>query len=183
MENKSIYGQVKGTSLEKTAEMMALCEAKGMMMYYALARLAREQGMDDVAEKFIKAANQEANHAGFYAVFSGMYPKDFWGLVNGLQKAETAAEASLMKQAARLREVGLDDAAAEVEVFAKQEGHHGVLLQELLDKYKKNIDTTGKKVYVCGVCGYEYVGDLDDEAENYVCPVCGMPKKVFRAKS
>jgi rubrerythrin len=111
-----------------------------------------------------------------------MYPKAFWGLVNGLQKAEAAGEAALMKQAARLREEGFDDAAAEVEVFAKQEGHHGALLQELLDKYKKNIDTTGKKVYVCGVCGYEYVGDLDAEPDEYVCPVCGMPKKVFRAK-
>ncbi len=182
MENKSVYGLVIGTSLEKTAEMMALAEAKGTMMYYALARLAREQGLYDVAEKFIEAANQEANHAGFYAVLNGMYPKDFWGLVNGIQKAEAAGETALMKLAARLREEGLDDAAAEVEVFARQEGHHGVLLQELLDKYQKNIDTTGKKVYVCGCCGYEYVGDLDDEAENYVCPVCGMPKKVFRAK-
>ncbi|MBR3651022.1 MAG: hypothetical protein IKN52_12275, partial [Victivallales bacterium] len=141
MEKKSLHGLAKGTSLEKITEMMALGEAKGTMMYYALARLAREQGMDDVAEKFIEAANQEANHAGFYAVLNGMYPKDFWGLVNGLQKAEAAGEASLMKQAARLREEGFDDAAAEVEVFAKQEGHHGALLQELLDKYKKNIDT------------------------------------------
>ena len=182
MGKKSLHGVAKGNSLEKIAEMMALCEAKGTMMYYALARLARELGMDDVAEKFIEAANQEANHAGFYAVLNGMYPKDFWGLVYGLQKAEAAGEAALMKQAARMREEGLDDAAAEVEVFAKQEGHHGVLLQELLDKYKKNIDTTGKKVYVCGVCGYEYVGDLDAEPDSYVCPVCGMPKKVFRQK-
>ena len=182
MEKKSLHGIAKGTSLEKITEMMALGEAKGTMMYYALARLAREQGMDDVAEKFIEAANQEANHAGFYAVLNGMYPKDFWGLVNGLQKAEAAGEAALMKQAARLREEGFDDAAAEVEVFAKQEGHHGVLLQELLDKYNKNIDTTGKKVYVCGCCGYEYVGDLDAEPDSYVCPVCGMPKKVFRQK-
>ncbi len=182
MEHKSLHGKAKGTSLEKTTEMMALGEAKGAMMYYALARLAREQGLDDVAKKFIEAANQEANHAGFYAVLNGMYPKDFWGLVNGLQKAEAAGEPALMKQAERLREEGLDDAAAEMEVFARQEGHHGALLQDLLDKYKKNIDTTGKKVYVCGCCGYEYVGDLDAEAETYACPVCGMPKKAFRLK-
>ncbi len=41
-------------------------------------------------------------------------------------------------------------------------------------------NTTGKKVYVCGCCGFEYVGDLDAEQEDYVCPVCGQPKKVFR---
>ena len=184
MEKKSLHGLAKGTSLEKITEMMALGEAKGTMMYYALARLAREQGMEDVAEKFIEAANQEANHAGFYAVLNGMYPKDFWGLVNGLQKAEAAGEASLMKQAARLREEGFDDAAAEVEVFAKQEGHHGEMLEGLLKKYKPEaVDVAGKKVYVCAVCGFEYIGDLDAEPEDFVCPICGMQKKVFKLKA
>ena len=183
MEQKSLHGLVKGTAMEKMAEMMALGKAKGTMMYYALARLAREQGIDDAAEIFSEAANQEANHAGFYAVLNGMYPKDFWGLVNGLQKAEAAGETALKKQAERMREAGMDAAAEEMELFAEQEGHHGAILQALLDKYGKNIDTTGKKVYVCGCCGFEYVGDLDAEPDDYVCPVCGMPKKVFRAKT
>lgn len=182
MSAKSMYGLTKGTPLETMTSMLAQGEAKGVMMYYALARLAREQGLEDAAKKFIEAANQEADHAGFYAVLSGMYPKDFWALVRGLQKAETAGEASLQKLAERFRAQGLDEAAAQVEIFAEQEGHHGVLLQELLDQYRQNIDTTGKDVYVCGVCGYEYVGDLDSESEDFVCPVCGQPKKVFRKK-
>ena len=33
---------------------MAQGEANGVMMYYALARLAKEQGLGEVAEKFIK---------------------------------------------------------------------------------------------------------------------------------
>ena len=136
-------------------------------------------GVEDAAAVFTEAANQEANHAGFYAALNGMYPRDFWALVRGLAKAEAAGENSLKKLAERFRAAGLDAAAPELEIFAAQEGHHGAILQKLLDKYGKNIDTTGKKVYVCGCCGYEYVGDLDDEAENYVCPVCGMPKKAF----
>ena len=56
----------------------------------------------------------------------------------------------------------------------------GAMQKELLDQYGQNADPTGKKVYVCGVCGFEYVGDLDAEPEDYVCPVCGQPKKVFR---
>ena len=182
MSKKSIHGMTKGTSLEKMTSMLAQAEAKGVMMYYALARLAEEQGLPDAAEKFMEAAHQEADHAGFYAVLSGMYPKDFWTLVRGLQKAESAGEASLKKLADSFRAQGLAEAAEQVEIFAGQEGHHGVLLQELLDKYGKNVDTAGKKVYVCGCCGYEYVGDLDAEPDDYVCPVCGMPKKVFRMK-
>ena len=84
----SLHGQTKGTPFEKLADMMAQGEANGTMMYYALARLAKEQGLDDVAKEFIEAANQEAVHAGFYAVLNGKYPKDFWGLVRGLMAAE-----------------------------------------------------------------------------------------------
>lgn len=182
MGKKSLHGLAKGTDLEKMTAMMAQGEAKGAMMYYALANLAREQGLGDAANAFQEAANQEANHAGFYAILNGMYPQDFWALVRGLAKAETAGEDSMKKIAERFRAAGLEAAAPHLEVFAAQEAHHGEMLKELLDQYGKNVDTTGKKVYVCGVCGYEYVGDLDAEPEDYVCPVCGQPKKVFREK-
>ena len=180
MEKKSLHGSTKGTDLEKMTAMLAQAEAKGAMMYYALANLAREQGLGDAAAAFGEAADQEANHAGFYAMLNGMYPKDFWALVRGLAKAEAAGEGSVKKLAERFRAAGLDAAAPELERFAAQEAHHGELLKGLLDRYGKNIDTTGKKVYACGLCGYEYVGDLDAEPEDFVCPVCGQPKKLFR---
>ena len=86
----SLHNIAKGTPFEKISEMLALGEAKGTMMYYALARLAKEQGNDDVAAEFIEAANQEAIHAGFYATLVGMYPQDFWNIVRGAMAAEVA---------------------------------------------------------------------------------------------
>ena len=44
------------------------------------------------------------------------------------------------------------------------------MLKELPGQYGKNVGTTGVKVYVCGVCGYEYVGDPDAEPEDHACP-------------
>ena len=62
-----IYGITKGTDFEKLCEGAAKAEAAGVMMYYALARMAKEQGYpEEVSEKFIEMANQEAVHAGFY---------------------------------------------------------------------------------------------------------------------
>lgn len=180
MTKKSLCGLTKGTDLEKMTALLAQAEAKGAMMYYALANLAREQGLTDAAETFVEAANQEANHAGFYAMLNGKCPQDFWALVRGLAKAEAAGEGSIKKLAEKFRASGLDAAVPELEVFAAQEAHHGVMLRKLLDQYRKNVDTTGQKVYVCGLCGYEYVGDLDAEPDDYVCPVCGQPKKLFR---
>lgn len=179
----SLYNVAKGTPFEKIAEMLARGEAQGTMMYYALARLAKEQGYDDVAKDFIDAANQEAVHAGFYATLIGMYPQDFWSLVRGIMAAEYSGDKTIKGFADKFREAGLSEAADEMEIFAKQEGHHGEALKKILEKYHpESLNTEGKKIYVCGCCGFEYIGDLDGEAEEYVCPVCGQPKKVFRLK-
>lgn len=179
----SLHGLTRGTSLEKIAETLAQGEAHGVMMYYALARLAQEQGYDDVAADFVEAANQEAVHAGFYATLNGKFPKDFWGMVRGLMAAESGGEAKLKGLAEKFRAAGLSEAADEMEVFAGQEGHHGALLKKILEKHHPELlNDAGEKIHVCAVCGYEYVGDLDGEPEDYVCPVCGQPKRVFRLK-
>ena len=40
-------------------------------------------------------------------------------------------------------------------------------------------DNSNKSVYVCKVCGFEYVGDLDKEPDDYKCPICSMQKTAF----
>ena len=83
----------------------------------------------------------------------------------------------------KFREAGLAEAADEMEVFAKQEGHHGVVLAKILEKHCPGLlEAAGKKIYVCSVCGYEHVGDLDAEPDDFACPLCGQPKKVFKLK-
>lgn len=181
----SIYGLTKNTELEKMMSGVMQAEANGTMMYYALARLAKEQGYDDVAEKLIEAANQEAVHAGFYAVLNGKYPQNFWNLLRTVQKAEENGEGQVKALADKVRAAGFTEAADEMDVFAKQEGHHGVLVREILEKYhqtEKPAVPAGKKVYVCPVCGYEYVGDINAEPDSYTCPLCGQPKSAFREK-
>jgi len=41
-------------------------------------------------------------------------------------------------------------------------------------------DSKGK--WVCGVCGYEYKGELpfEEVPEEFVCPLCKQPKSVFK---
>ena len=177
----SLHGITKGTPLEKMAEMMALGEAKGTMMYYTLARLAKEQGLDDVAAEFIEAANQEAVHAGFYATVNGMIPKDFWPLVRGFMSAEYAGEKKVKAMADKFREAGFAEAADEMEIFAKQEGHHGVVIGKILEKYQPEKKVPAGKVYICPVCGFEHEGDISAEPDDYVCPLCGQPKSAFKS--
>lgn len=173
----SLHGLTKGTELEPTMAAMAQGESNGVMMYYALARLAKEQGLNEVANTFIESANQEAVHAGFYATLNGKVPKDFWQFVAGVAKAEYKGETSIKELADKVRAAGFDKAADEMEIFAKQEGHHGVVIDELLKKYAPKKSDDGGKKWICQVCGYEHVGD--EPPEN--CPVCGQPKSVFKS--
>ena len=45
----SLNGITKGTEFEDMMKRLMQAEANGVMMYYALAQLAREQGLEDVA--------------------------------------------------------------------------------------------------------------------------------------
>ena len=182
----SIFGQTKGTKLEKQIAQLATGEAVGGAMYYALAKVAKEKfGLDDAAKEFIELGNQETNHGAFYAMLNGRYPYDektFWQMVKGLSKAEYKGEGNVNQLADKLAELGIDKEAVEqVREFAIQEKHHGEATQAIIEKYapKDEETTENKPVYVCKVCGFEYVGDLTDAPADYICPVCGMPKTVF----
>lgn len=180
----SVYGQTKGTEFEKQIAQLATGEAMGGMMYYAMARIAQDFGLEEVAKEFIGLGNQEVNHAGFYATLNGKYPKDekeFWKLVKGLSKAEYKGEAAINKLAEALRAKGLSEAADSIEYFALQEKHHGIKTEDIYNRYAgANKVVNSDKVYVCSVCGFEYEGDLDSEPDDYRCPICGCAKGVFK---
>ncbi len=180
----SIYGQTKGTEFEKQIAQLATGEAMGGMMYYSMARIAQEFGLEEVAKEFIGLGNQEVNHAGFYATLNGKYPKsekEFWKLVKGLSKAEYKGEIAINKLADALRVNGLSEAADSIEYFALQEKHHGIKTEDIYNKYAPKDDSAKpEKVYVCSVCGFEYEGEIDDEPADYKCPICGCAKAVFK---
>ncbi len=186
----SIFGQTKGTSLEKTIAQLAQGEAIGGAMYYALAKVAKEKfGLDEVAKEFIELGNQETNHGAFYAMLNGRYPYDektFWEMVKGLSKAEFKGEGNVNQLADKLAEIGADEEVLnQVKEFALQEKHHGEVTKSIIEKYapKNDTENLNKPVYVCAVCGFEYTGDLNNEPEDYKCPICGMPKTVFKLES
>ena len=181
----SIYGQTKGTDMEKQIGQIATMEAMGGMLYYALARIAQDLGLEEVAKELMGLGIQEVNHAGFYATLNGKFPnneKEFWKLIKGLSAAEFKGEDTINKIAGALRAKGLSEAADDVEYFALQEKHHGIKTQDMYDKYAPKNEAAPEKVYVCSVCGFVYEGDLDAEPADYKCPLCGCAKGVFKLK-
>ena len=126
---------------------------------------------------------KQAFHSGFYADLKAPYPQDYWNLVRSHQKVEAAAEEKIKAISDEFRAAGLSEAADEMAVFARQEGGHGFRLEALINRFApEETSVEGRKVYRCPVCGYEYVGDLESEPDDYVCPLCGQPKKAFVLK-
>lgn len=103
-------------------------------------------------------------------------------------------------------------AAAEgMELICAQERYHSEMLKQLIARHERrtaeqnssNLETEGiglkektmentadrkekdseVKVYVCKVCGYEHVGCLDEEPDDYVCPLCHKGKEYFVEKA
>lgn len=184
-----IYGQTKGTELESFVSMACNAESMGGMMYFALSRIAEELGLTDIAAEFEKLGSQEMRHAGFYAILNGRYPTDpkgFWNLVRGVSKAEFRGEERVNEFARKLEEAGFAEAAKTVRGFALEERHHGEVTQAFLERWappeQQNSSSEGRQIYVCPCCGYEYLGDIRSEPDDYQCPVCSMPKSRFVLK-
>lgn len=140
----SLHGLTKGTDLEPMVEQIAKAEAAGAMMYYAFARIAKEDGFEDVAKKFIAAANQEAMHAGFYSTLNGKFPRDFWQLLPALMKGEYEGKAGIQSLADKIRAADLDPeskeiAAKETETLAAQEHGHGDLIKKILEDHRPEL--------------------------------------------
>lgn len=53
--------------------------------------------------------------------------------------------------------------------------------------YQKEEETSGvtkeKVSYVCKICGYVYEGDINEETQDYKCPICGKSKEYFEKRT
>ena len=180
------YSKAKGTGIEKIIKEQMQAELSGAGMYFALARSAKEQNMDDAADNFTKLAQEHALQASFYAEFCGRYPfkkEELWQFVKGLSKAEECGEKAILELSDKVKESGFNEASEVLKTFAAQHRHHAEVTSELVEKYAPDdVKQNTKKRYVCSICGFEYEGDMESEPENFTCPICGMPKSVFKQK-
>lgn len=131
----SLFAQTKGTTVEKDIENFIQLEAQGVTMYYALARLADERGLTELAEELKSIAIDEAHHAGLYAVLNGKVPEDIFSCMEQMAERETNGVEFIKAFAQSIRDIGLEDAAQEIETAALDEGRHGAKLKELIKKY------------------------------------------------
>lgn len=167
----------KGTKTEKNLEAAFAGESQARNKYTYFASVAKKEGYEQIAELFLKTADNEKEHAK-------MWFKELAGIGNTAQNLDAAANGEnhewtdMYEEFARTAEAeGFKDLAAKFRMVGAIEKAHEERYRALL----KNIETaevfkkSEVKVWECRNCGHMVVGVNAPE----VCPVCAHPQSYF----
>lgn len=166
-----------GTQTEKNLEAAFAGESQARNKYTYFASVAKKQGFEQIADLFLKTANNEKEHAK-------MWFKELNGIGDTAENLLAAAEGENYEWtdmyedfAKTAEEEGFTELAHKFRLVAAIEKHHEERYRALLH----NVETAEVfkrseiKVWECRNCGYIVVGKEAPE----VCPVCNHPQSYF----
>ena len=166
-----------GTQTEKNLEAAFAGESQARNKYTYFASVAKKQGFEQIADLFLKTANNEKEHAK-------MWFKELNGIGDTAENLLAAAEGENYEWtdmyedfAKTAEEEGFTELAHKFRLVAAIEKHHEERYRALL----RNVETAEVfkrseiKVWECRNCGHIVVSKEAPE----VCPVCNHPQSYF----
>ena len=167
----------EGTKTEKNLMEAFAGESQARNKYTYFAEVAKKEGYEQMADLFLKTANNEKEHA-----------KLWFQELNGINDTPTNLEAAADGEnyewtdmyenfAKTAEEEGFTALAAKFRLVGKIEKHHEERYRALL----KNIETakvfekSEVKIWECRNCGHIVIGTKAPE----ICPVCKYSKSFF----
>ena len=166
-----------GTKTEKNLEAAFAGESQARNKYTYFASKAKKEGFEQIADIFLKTAENEKEHAK-------MWFKELSGIGSTAENLTDAANGenyewtSMYEQFARTAdEEGFTELAEKFRLVAAIEKRHEERYRALL----KNVETqkvfekSAVKVWECRNCGHIVVGTNAPE----VCPTCNHPQAYF----
>lgn len=166
-----------GTQTEKNLEAAFAGESQARNKYTYFASVAKKQGFEQIANLFLKTADNEKEHAK-------MWFKELNGIGDTAENLLAAAEGENYEWtdmyedfAKTAEEEGFTELAHKFRLVAAIEKHHEERYRALL----RNVETeevfkrSEIKVWECRNCGHIVVGKEAPE----VCPVCNHPQSYF----
>lgn len=166
-----------GTQTEKNLEAAFAGESQARNKYTYFASVAKKQGFEQIANLFLKTADNEKEHAK-------MWVKELNGIGDTAENLLAAAEGENYEWtdmyedfAKTAEEEGFTELAHKFRLVAAIEKHHEERYRALL----RNVETAEVfkrseiKVWECRNCGHIVVGKEAPE----VCPVCNHPQSYF----
>ena len=169
--------ELRGSKTEKNLMEAFAGESQARNKYTYFASVAKKQGFEQIANLFLKTADNEKEHAK-------MWFKELNGIGDTAENLLAAAEGENYEWtdmyedfAKTAEEEGFTELAHRFRLVAAIEKHHEERYRALL----RNVETAEVfkrseiKVWECRNCGHIVVGKEAPE----VCPVCNHPQSYF----
>ena len=173
-------GKYAGTKTEKNLEAAFAGESGARNKYTFFASVAKKQGFEQIAELFLKTANNEKEHAK-------MWLKELEGIGDTAENLAAAAAGENYEWtdmyegfAKTADEEGFPELAEKFRLVGAIEKQHEERYRALLHNVEtaevfKKSDVKG---WECRNCGHIVVGTAAPE----VCPVCAHPQSYFEVR-
>jgi rubrerythrin len=177
MANTSKYA---GTKTEKNLQDAFAGESQARNKYTYFASVAKKAGFEQIAEIFLKTADNEMEHAK-------MWFKELGGLGTTAENLAAAASGENFewtdmydRMAKEAEEEGFKELAAKFRGVAAIEKAHEERYRALLHNVeaKEVFEKSGVTVWECRNCGHIVVGTKAPA----VCPVCAHPQSYFEVR-
>ncbi|MGL6194098.1 MAG: rubrerythrin family protein [Thermoguttaceae bacterium] len=164
--------QLKGTKTEANLTKAFIGESQARNKYTYYSDLAREQGLDKIAEIFEETANNEMVHARiwFRLLHGGKVPETITNLKDAITGEHSEWTEMYAKMASEAREEGFEKIAILFEAVSRIEMRHEERYVALLNYLEEGVSLTSPEntTWICSSCGYHHVG----EKAIQICPVC-----------
>jgi len=178
MEKKNPY---QGTKTEQNLWEAFAGESQARNKYTYFASVAKKAGYEQIAELFLKTAENEKEHAKLWF-------KQLGQLGDTAENLEAAAEGENYEWTDMYERMAKDADTEGFKALAAQFRAVGAIEKQHEERYRallKNVETqqvfekAGVTVWECRNCGHIVIGTKAPE----VCPVCAHPKSFFEVKS
>ncbi len=172
--------ELKGTKTEKNLMEAFAGESQARNKYTYFASVAKKAGYEQIAEIFLKTADNEKEHAKLWF-------KHLNGIGDTAQNLKAAAEGENFewtdmydRMAKEAEEEGFTQIAAQFKAVAKIEKAHEERYQALLKNVleEKVFEKTDVVVWEYRNCGHLHIGVKAPK----MCPVCAHPESYFEVR-
>jgi len=180
MLERKICMNLKGTKTEQNLLTAFAGESQARNKYTYFASAAKKEGYEQIADIFIKTAENEREHAKiWFRLLGGI--KDTKGNLTDAAAGENAEWTEMYAEFAKTaKEEGFDSIAKLFSQVADIEKEHEIRFRKLIENMEKSevFKRSGEQTWICRNCGHIHTGTEAPAS----CPVCAHPQAYFEIR-
>ena len=172
--------ELKGSKTEKNLMTALAGEAEARTKYTFFASVAKKEGYEQIAEIFLKTAENEKEHAKLWFKALGYLGDTASNLLDAANGENYEWTDMYDRFAREAEEEGFTELAARFRGVAKIEKSHEERYRALLKNVERQqvFEKADMTIWECRNCGHLVMGKKAPE----ICPVCNHPKSFFEVR-